>query len=152
VPRVSAAEPLPADIEYLYRVGCAGALEDRPCQVTVASAELLRTAAGRTLKIIATCPHCFNTLADEYPQLGGTTEVIHHTQLLARLNSTEEALDPDLISTACPLCMVMLSDAVNAKKADGTARDDVTVQDVAQILNNPSPRQSHLAEQREIQP
>ena len=49
---------------------------------------------------------------------------------------TEEALglDPDLISTACPFCMVMLSDAVTAKKADGQARDDVQVLDVAQIL------------------
>jgi Fe-S oxidoreductase len=36
-------------------------------------------------KIVATCPHCFNTLANEYPQLGGEYEVIHHTQLLAQL-------------------------------------------------------------------
>jgi Fe-S oxidoreductase len=36
-------------------------------------------------KIVATCPHCFNTLANEYGQLGGTFEVIHHTQLLAQL-------------------------------------------------------------------
>jgi Fe-S oxidoreductase len=36
-------------------------------------------------KIVATCPHCFNTLANEYGQLGGQFEVIHHTQLLARL-------------------------------------------------------------------
>src|SRR5690606_13894693 len=34
-------------------------------------------------KIVATCPHCFNTLANEYPQLGGEYEVLHHTQLLA---------------------------------------------------------------------
>ena len=36
-------------------------------------------------KIVATCPHCFNTLANEYPQLGGNYEVVHHTQLLGRL-------------------------------------------------------------------
>jgi Fe-S oxidoreductase len=36
-------------------------------------------------KIVATCPHCFNTLANEYPQLGGVYEVMHHTQLLAEL-------------------------------------------------------------------
>ncbi|MEV0132216.1 (Fe-S)-binding protein [Dactylosporangium sp. NPDC050688] len=36
-------------------------------------------------KIVATCPHCFNTLANEYGQLGGHFEVIHHTQLLAQL-------------------------------------------------------------------
>ncbi|MGA1297181.1 MAG: heterodisulfide reductase-related iron-sulfur binding cluster [Ilumatobacteraceae bacterium] len=36
-------------------------------------------------KIITQCPHCFNTLANEYPQLGGNYEVIHHTQLLEQL-------------------------------------------------------------------
>ncbi|GGM50889.1 (Fe-S)-binding protein [Dactylosporangium sucinum] len=36
-------------------------------------------------KIVATCPHCFNTLKNEYGQLGGDYEVIHHTQLLAQL-------------------------------------------------------------------
>jgi len=39
-------------------------------------------------KIVATCPHCFNTLANEYPQLGGKFEVVHHTQLLAHLVAT----------------------------------------------------------------
>jgi Fe-S oxidoreductase len=38
-------------------------------------------------KIVATCPHCFNTLANEYGQVGGNYEVIHHTQLLAQLVS-----------------------------------------------------------------
>ena len=33
-------------------------------------------------KIVTQCPHCFNTLANEYPQLGGHYEVIHHSQLL----------------------------------------------------------------------
>lgn len=36
-------------------------------------------------KIVATCPHCFNTLKNEYPELGGNYEVIHHTQLLQEL-------------------------------------------------------------------
>ena len=36
-------------------------------------------------KIITQCPHCFNTLQNEYPQLGGHYEVIHHTQLLEQL-------------------------------------------------------------------
>ncbi len=36
-------------------------------------------------KIITQCPHCFNTLLNEYPQLGGHYEVIHHTQLLEQL-------------------------------------------------------------------
>jgi Fe-S oxidoreductase/nitrate reductase gamma subunit len=33
-------------------------------------------------KIVTQCPHCFNTLGNEYPQLGGNYEVIHHSQLL----------------------------------------------------------------------
>ncbi len=36
-------------------------------------------------KIVAQCPHCFNTLANEYPQLGGHYEVVHHSQLLENL-------------------------------------------------------------------
>ncbi|WP_433389034.1 (Fe-S)-binding protein [Micromonospora sp. KLBMP9576] len=39
-------------------------------------------------KIVATCPHCFNTLGNEYGQLGGEFEVVHHTQLLAHLVAT----------------------------------------------------------------
>jgi Fe-S oxidoreductase len=249
---------IPADVEYLFWVGCAGALEDRAKKVTRAFAELLHTAgvefailgkeesctgdparrlgnefvfqmlgqqnvevlnevgAGREndIKIVATCPHCFNTLANEYPQLGGHYEVVHHTQLLGKLlddghlvpvtsvdekityhdpcylgrhnrvytppreildaingfqtsemprckergfccgaggarmwmeekigkrvnvERTDEALalDPDIISTACPFCIVMLSDAVTAKQQEGTAKDGVQVLDVSQIL------------------
>jgi Fe-S oxidoreductase len=40
--------------------------------------------AGVT-KIVASCAHCFNTLANEYPEYGGTYEVLHHTELLGRL-------------------------------------------------------------------
>ncbi len=253
VRKVEAGEPIPDDVEYLFWVGCAGALEDRSRKVTVAFAELLHTAgvefailgAGETCtgdparrlgnefvyqmqamenvetlnsigakKIVATCPHCFNTLANEYPQSGGDYEVVHHTQLLGRLVAEgrltpvqpidqlvtyhdpcylgrhnkvytpprevlstvpglrqqemhrckergfccgaggarmwmEEkigkrinvervdealALDPDVVSTACPYCMVMLSDAVTAKKQSGEAREEVEVLDVAQIL------------------
>lgn len=36
-------------------------------------------------KIVTGCPHCFNTLKNEYPELGGKYEVIHHTQLLQEL-------------------------------------------------------------------
>ena len=36
-------------------------------------------------KIITQCPHCFNTLLNEYPQLGGNYEVVHHSQLLETL-------------------------------------------------------------------
>jgi Fe-S oxidoreductase len=242
-----------ADIEYLFWVGCAGALEDRAKKTTKAVASLLHTAGvsfavlgpaetctgdpARRLgnefvysmlaqqnietlneagarKIIASCPHCFNTIANEYPQLGGNYEVIHHTQLLAmlvaegkltpvnpieekityhdpcflgrhnrvftppreimeqvpgvraqemhrckergfccgaggarmwmeerigkRINTEriEEALgtDPDTISTGCPYCLVMLGDAVSAKKATGEAKESLEVVDVAQLL------------------
>ena len=160
------------------------------------------------------CPHCFNTIANEYPQLGGNYEVVHHTQLLAKLveegkmtpvtaveekityhdpcflgrhnkvftppreimeqvpgvqaqemhrcknrgfccgaggarmwmeerigkrintERIDEALgtDPDTISTGCPYCLVMLGDAVAAKKASGEAKDTLEVVDVAQVL------------------
>jgi Fe-S oxidoreductase len=112
------------DVEYLFWVGCAGALEDRAKKTTRAVAQLLHTAGvnfavlgpaesctgdparrmgnefvfsmlaqqnietlneAGARKIVASCPHCFNTIAREYPQLGGNYEVIHHTQLLARL-------------------------------------------------------------------
>jgi Fe-S oxidoreductase len=112
------------DVEYLFWVGCAGALEDRAKKTTRAVAQLLHTAGvnfavlgpaeactgdparrmgnefvysmlaqqnietlneAGARKIVASCPHCFNTIAREYPQLGGNYEVIHHTQLLAQL-------------------------------------------------------------------
>jgi len=36
-------------------------------------------------KIVTTCPHCFNTLANEYPELGGKYEVLHHSQFINQL-------------------------------------------------------------------
>ncbi len=48
--------------------------------------EMLNTMGVR--KIITQCPHCFNTLKNEYPQLGGNYEVIHHSQLLEDLIET----------------------------------------------------------------
>ncbi|HVN11993.1 MAG TPA: (Fe-S)-binding protein [Kineosporiaceae bacterium] len=115
---------LPDDVEYLFWVGCAGALDDRAQRTTRAVAELLHDAgvsfmvlgdaetctgdparrmgneflfqmlarqnvetlnAAGVRTIVATCAHCFNTLANEYPQVGGHYEVVHHTQLLSRL-------------------------------------------------------------------
>ena len=117
-------EEIPADVEYLFWVGCAGAYEDRAKATTKAVAELLNEAGvkymvlgeGETCtgdpvrragneflfqmqamqnvemlneikarKIVVTCPHCLNTLGREYPQVGGEYEVVHHTQLLAKL-------------------------------------------------------------------
>ncbi len=42
---------------------------------------------ARVTKIVTGCPHCFNTLGNEYPDFGGHYEVIHHSELLARLVS-----------------------------------------------------------------
>ncbi len=117
-------ETVPDDVEYLFWVGCAGALDDVAQRTTRSVATLLHEAGVEFMvlggmetcsgdparrmgneflfqmlaqqnvetlngvgarKIVATCPHCFNTLANEYPQLGGHYEVIHHSVLLARL-------------------------------------------------------------------
>jgi Fe-S oxidoreductase len=117
-------QTIPADVEWLFWVGCAGALDDQAQRTTRAVATLLHEAgvefmvlgeaetctgdparrigneflfqmlarqnvqtlneAGAT-KIVVTCAHCFNTLANEYPQVGGTYEVVHHSTLLSRL-------------------------------------------------------------------
>ncbi len=39
-------------------------------------------------KVIASCPHCFHTIANEYPQFGGKYEVVHHSKLIAHLMET----------------------------------------------------------------
>jgi Fe-S oxidoreductase len=161
-------------------------------------------------KIVASCPHCFNTMKNEYPGLGGDFELIHHAQLLSHLvangklvpgvgyegtvtyhdpcylgrhnrvfdeprnvldaipgvttvemgrcrergfccgaggarmwmeetigkrvnmDRTEEALGTgaDIISTACPFCMIMLDDAVKANGRD----EEVSVMDISQVV------------------
>ena len=54
-------------------------------------------------KIVTQCPHCFNTLGNEYPQLGGEYEVLHHSQLLenliadGRLDLSEARLDERVV-------------------------------------------------------
>jgi Fe-S oxidoreductase len=52
--------------------------------VEVLNAAFAGREPGRR-KIVTTCPHCFNTLGREYPQLAGHYEVVHHTQLLNQL-------------------------------------------------------------------
>ena len=51
----------------------------------IAKANIATLNGKGVRKIVASCPHCFNTIAREYPQFGGTYEVIHHSQLLDRL-------------------------------------------------------------------
>jgi Fe-S oxidoreductase len=110
--------------EYLFWVGCTGALVERNVKVTQALARLLKKAGvtfgclgeGETCsgdparrlgneylyqmqasqnietfksqkvqKVVTTCPHCFNTMKNEYPQFDGMFDVVHHTELLAQL-------------------------------------------------------------------
>ncbi len=125
VPVVSGS--IPAEVEYLFWVGCAGALDERARKVTQSVARLLNRAKvnfavlgpaetctgdpARRLgneylfqmqaqmnietlngagvkKVIASCPHCFNSIGREYPGLGGNYEVLHHTQVFAELVRT----------------------------------------------------------------
>ncbi len=53
--------------------------------------------AGRAYNVktvVATCPHCFNTIKNEYPQLGGNYEVVHHTEFIDRLISSGQLTLP----------------------------------------------------------
>jgi Fe-S oxidoreductase len=52
-------------------------------QLAMQNVETLNEVKAK--KIVVSCAHCFNTLSNEYPQLGGHYEVVHHTQLLNRL-------------------------------------------------------------------
>jgi Fe-S oxidoreductase len=45
--------------------------------------------AYKVTRIVTTCPHCFNTLKNEYPELGGNYEVVHHTQFINELLKEE---------------------------------------------------------------
>jgi Fe-S oxidoreductase len=51
----------------------------------LAQANIERLNQYQPRRIVASCPHCFNTLKNEYPQLGGTFEVVHHSQFIDEL-------------------------------------------------------------------
>ena len=51
----------------------------------LASENIATLSEAEAKKVVTTCAHCLNTLKNEYPQLGLTMEVVHHTQLLNRL-------------------------------------------------------------------
>ena len=46
--------------------------------------------SSKIRKIVTSCPHCFNTIKNEYPEFGGKYEVIHHTQLISNLIEAEK--------------------------------------------------------------
>ena len=60
-------------------------------------------------KVVVTCAHCFNTIKNEYPQVGGSYEVVHHTQLLNRL-----VREKKLVPVARPADVPGMSSAKNA--------------------------------------
>ena len=60
--------------EYLYQM--------------LAQANIERLQAYTPKRIVANCPHCFNTLKNEYPQLGGTFSVVHHSEFIQELISS----------------------------------------------------------------
>jgi Fe-S oxidoreductase len=64
---------------------------------TLAAANVALFEEVGVKKIIASCPHCFHTLANEYPQFGGSYEVIHHSRLIAHL------LDSGKLKVSTPL-------------------------------------------------
>jgi Fe-S oxidoreductase len=50
-----------------------------------ANVELLKSVGAEKTKIVAWCPHCFNTIKNEYPDFDGHFEVLHHSEVLAKL-------------------------------------------------------------------
>jgi Fe-S oxidoreductase len=51
----------------------------------LAQTNIERLNVYKPRRVVASCPHCFNTLKNEYPQLGGNFEVVHHSQFIEEL-------------------------------------------------------------------
>ncbi|MFN0285063.1 MAG: (Fe-S)-binding protein [Kineosporiaceae bacterium] len=66
--------------------------------LAAANVEMLNEV--KATKVVVSCAHCFNTLKNEYPQLGGSYEVVHHTQLLNRLVRERRLLPVAPLSSA----------------------------------------------------
>ncbi len=62
---------------------------------TLARRNIELLASRGVKKIVTTCPHCFNTFKNEYPQFGASFEVFHHSQLLAQLIEEGRLKPPD---------------------------------------------------------
>jgi Fe-S oxidoreductase len=67
--------------DTLRRLG----FEDKFQELAAEQVEVMNEA--KITKVIATCPHCFHVIKNEYPQFGGDYEVVHHSELIAKLLS-----------------------------------------------------------------
>jgi Fe-S oxidoreductase len=89
---------------------------------------------SRVTRIVASCPHCLNSLGNEYPDFGGRYEVMHHTQLLAELlreGKLEPTAGQDRITYHDSCYLARPTDAISASvQAVGTLRDATTASDV----------------------
>jgi Fe-S oxidoreductase len=79
-----------ATLNAVLQSGEAGASRDgsgppRRTRSEASHREGLSPEQGRPKRIVTTCPHCFNALTNDYPQLGGDYRVLHHSQLIEEL-------------------------------------------------------------------